>query len=63
MQRIASSTPKNAAGKVHYIQNSVPYIEALEEGHSGRQAPHGMVGLTVAKYQGMVDEAVAKVAK
>lgn len=29
-----------------YITNSVPYIKALEHGHS-KQAPKGMIGLTV----------------
>jgi hypothetical protein len=39
--RIMSGIPMKAAGKVHYIQNSVPYIQALEDGHS-RQAPNGI---------------------
>jgi len=36
------------------IENNVPYIDKLEDGHS-KQAPNGMVGLTfnaiIAKYQ------------
>jgi len=39
----------------------VPYARALEEGHS-RQAPQGVVGLTVIQYQRIVDDAVAGLA-
>ena len=41
------------AGAVHYIANNVPYAMRLEEGHS-RQAPMGMVSLTVIKFQAIV---------
>ncbi len=58
INRIAASVPVKAAGKVHYIQNSVPYIEALEDGHS-RQAPNGMVGPTKKKFQDFVRKATA----
>jgi len=33
--------------KTSYIVNSLPYIFALEHGHSKRQAPHGMVAVTI----------------
>lgn len=33
-----------------YIFNNVPYIEALERGHS-KQAPNGMVALSVAEVE------------
>ena len=58
-ERIASSLPINAGGKVHYIQNSVPYIEALEEGHSS-QAPNGFVGLTVIEFQDYIQKAIGE---
>lgn len=32
-----------------WISNSVPYILALEDGHSQEQAPQGMVAVTVAE--------------
>jgi len=54
INRIASSVPAKAAGKVHFIQNSVPYIQALEDGHSKRQAPHGMVALTRVEFDGII---------
>lgn len=33
------------------IANPVPYIVALENGHSKQQAPHGMVALTINEVQ------------
>lgn len=40
-----------------YLINNLPYIRALEyEGHS-RQAPAGMVRVTVAEFQTLVDRA------
>lgn len=52
-----SALPGEAAGKVYFIVNNLPYGRALEDGHS-RQAPQGMVGLTLTEFQGMVAEAV-----
>lgn len=43
---------------VHYITNTLPYAQRLEEGWSYRQAPNGMVGLTVVEFQTFVDDAV-----
>lgn len=45
-------------GESIYIMNSLPYIRPLEyEGHS-KQAPVGMVRITVAEFQTIVDNAV-----
>jgi len=52
--RIAASVPKKASGKVHFVQNSVPYIQRLEDGWS-RQAPNGMVAVTKVEFQGIVN--------
>ena len=60
INRIAASLPIHAAGKVHYIQNSVPYIQALEDGIS-RQAPMGMVGLTKVEFQEIIQRALGVV--
>ena len=57
--RIAASVPQQAAGKVHFIQNSVPYIKPLEEGHS-RQAPNGMVAITQVEFQDHINKALAE---
>jgi len=52
--RILSSVPIKAGGKVHFVQNSVPYIIPLEDGHS-RQAPNGMVAITAVEFQGLIN--------
>jgi len=41
---------------VVWISNNVDYIEDLEHGHS-RQAPHGMLAVTVQELRGMFREA------
>ena len=62
INRIAASVPIHAAGKVHYIQNSVPYIQALEDGHSRQAAgPHAIIGRTKIEFQGIIRDAVGKV--
>lgn len=43
-------------GDTIYILNNVPYAERLENGWS-TQAPHGMVGLTVARFESIVRQA------
>ena len=57
---IMSGIPMKAAGKVHFIQNSVPYIQALEDGHS-RQAPNGMVALTQIEFKDFLTKALAEI--
>jgi len=47
------------AGKVHYIQNSLPYMQALEDGHS-TQAPNGMVALTETEFQDYIQKALGE---
>lgn len=46
----------DAAGKIHYLTNNLPYGPALERGWS-KQAPAGMVGLAVREFQGIVERA------
>lgn len=53
--------PRDAAGRVYFLVNNLPYSRRLEEGHS-TQAPAGIVGLTVIEFQGIVDRAVARAA-
>lgn len=50
---IAAEIPAQSAGHVYYIANNLPYAQALEEGWS-RQAPQGMVGLTVQEFSSYV---------
>ena len=40
------SATENAAGRVFWLSNNLPYIERLEYGHS-KQAPRGMVRTTI----------------
>lgn len=45
------------AGQTAYVVNNLPYAVPLEYGHS-KQAPEGMVRVTVARFQQIVDEAI-----
>ncbi|MCC7267883.1 MAG: hypothetical protein IT546_11155 [Caulobacteraceae bacterium] len=47
-------TKGNGIGHVHYLFNAVPYARRLEYG-SSLQAPNGMVRITIAEFQQMVD--------
>ncbi len=49
------------AGKTIYLTNNLPYIEVLEDGHSQKQAPHGMVKVTVLEFQQVIDSVVNEV--
>ena len=53
--RIVASIPAKAAGKVHFIQNSLPYIQRLEDGWSRQCPPNGMVGLTVTEFSSIIN--------
>ena len=44
-----------------YITNSLPYAIPVEYGHSPKQAPAGMVRVSVAEAQTFVSEAVASI--
>lgn len=44
-------------GDVAFIVNNLPYIEALENGHS-KQAPAGMVAVTVTEMQPVCEQMV-----
>jgi len=58
MAEIGAAIPADAAGKVYYLANNLPYAQRIENGWS-RQAPTGVVGLTVTEFQAFVDKAVA----
>ena len=46
-------------GENVFITNNVPYIIELEDGHSKRQAPAGMVAVTFANLNAMMFGATA----
>lgn len=52
-----SAIPEDASGKVYFLTNNLPYAQRLEHGYS-KQAPAGMVGITVTRFQDIVDDAV-----
>ncbi len=58
--RIMAAIPEEAAGKLYWLVNNAPYAQRLEHGWS-RQAPQGLVGLTVTKFQQIVNQAAAEV--
>ncbi len=45
-----------------WMMNSLPYAIPIEYGHSGVQAPAGMVRVSVAEFQAFVDKAAASLA-
>lgn len=61
--RIVGSVPERVVGEVHYITNSLPYAIPLENGHSWRQAPQGMVQITVLEFDPIVRAAAAEFAR
>lgn len=55
-----SETALNAkVGDVVYLTNTLPYILQLEYG-SSKQAPAGMVGITLQEYPGIVEMAAGE---
>lgn len=55
--RIVAAIPDEASGRVYNLSNNAPYSMRLEMGWS-RQAPAGVVGLTVTMFDQIVREAV-----
>lgn len=51
------------AGQDIYLTNSLPYAIRLEYGWSKKQAPMGMVRITVTEFQTFVNAAVAELPK
>jgi len=54
--RIMAGIPVEAAGHVYYLTNNAPYSQRIENGWS-RQAPQGLVGLTVTMFGQIVRDA------
>ena len=55
-----AAIPKEAFGHVYYLTNNLPYANRIENGWS-RQAPAGVVGLTVIRWEEIVAGAAAAV--
>src|SRR4051812_15283579 len=60
--RVTAAATRFAAGQVIYLVNNLEYARALEYGHS-KQAPGGMVRLSVAEYGAVVSKAASEVPK
>lgn len=52
-----------ALGNVHFITNSLPYAVRLEQGHSWRQAPLGIVETSLLEFDMVVRAAAAEIVK
>jgi hypothetical protein len=61
IERIQSTLTANAAGKIHYLVNNLPYSIRIENGWSWHQAPRGVVGLSVLQYPGIVRQVASEV--
>lgn len=57
MARIEGDSLLFKAGETAYIVNNLPYAIPLEYGHSD-QAPGGMVRVTLARFEQIIEEAV-----
>jgi hypothetical protein len=57
MARIEGDSLLFKAGETAYIVNNLPYAIPLEYGHSD-QAPGGMVRVTLARFQQIIEEAI-----
>lgn len=60
-RNLAQVTEENPY-QVVWVYNNLPYIEALENGHS-QQAPNGMVVLTLAEVEAEIDAQLEAIAK
>jgi hypothetical protein len=60
IETVAAQIKPDAGGKIHYLVNNLPYAQALEDGHSSKQAPAGVVGITVIEFEQIIEAAVQK---
>lgn len=58
--KVTAATMNLHAGQTIYLVNNLPYAQALEYGHS-KQAPNGMVRLTIQEFNTFVNKAAAGV--
>lgn len=53
LSKALSKTNKLMIGRKFYLINNLPYSKKIEDGHS-KQAPQGMIKVTVAEWQNIV---------
>lgn len=51
---VIATIPQHA-GSVVYLTNNVPYIQKLEYDAHSQQAPNGMVRISVARFEGLLN--------
>lgn len=59
LEELVSRANAMTVGQVAYIVNNLPYAIPLEYGHS-KQSPHGMVRVTLASFQQIVEDAARR---
>ena len=62
LARVSQVALKSKAGDIIYLINNLPYARPLEYGWS-KQAPGGMVRLTIQEYGAVVSQAASEVQK
>lgn len=62
MARVTAATLALEAGQVIYLVNNLEYARALEYGHS-KQAPSGMIRVTIQEFNAAVNKAANEVRK
>lgn len=62
IQALAPTIQMNNSDDSIFLTNNLPYIDRLENGWS-RQAPVGMVGITVAEFSGIAAKVVQEVSR
>lgn len=60
ISKLAGAVGDRVLGEAHFITNSLPYANRLEEGWSWRQAPNGMVQVTILEFDPIVRRAAAE---
>lgn len=58
LKRLEAGVQSHDALGVHFITSTVPYMRRLEYEAWSKQAPEGMVRITVVEFQAFVDNAV-----
>lgn len=62
-RKIMTAISKLKLGQSIYLVNNLPYAQAVEHGHSRRQAPKGMVAVTIRSFQRLVRAQARKARK
>ena len=61
ISRAAAIVARGKSGGVVYLVNNLPYAQRLEYDHWSRQAPSGMVRISITNYQNYVNNAVSSI--